>query len=319
MSLKLSFFQSNDPNPYNNLARELYLYETCQSDEVIFYLWQNEPTVVIGKNQSANAQCELKKMEQDKVHLARRITGGGAVYHDLGNLNFTFVVPNNLYDQDKQTRVIIDALQLSGIKAEVSGRNDLEVEGRKFSGNAYYHGKDISFQHGTLLLNSDLNKLASYLKVNNEKIAKHRVNSVVSRVVNLKQIKPELTLKELEDNLVRSFRQTYNGKYSKKDFPEEALKKAKMYQNPEWLFRKECEHNFELKGNYTWGNILIQLQADKQLITSATIYSDALDPEAFNKLEAYLIRKPLPLNLKQVEFYIPILYRTDVIELLGRI
>ena len=86
MSLKLSFFQSNDPNPYNNLARELYLYETCQPDEVIFYLWQNEPTVVIGKNQSANAQCELKKMEQDKVHLARRITGGGAVYQRRAGL-----------------------------------------------------------------------------------------------------------------------------------------------------------------------------------------------------------------------------------------
>ena len=319
MSLKINFYQSNDTNPYNNLARELYLYETCQPDEVIFYLWQNEPTVVIGKNQSANAQCELKKMEQDKVHLARRITGGGAVYHDLGNLNFTFVAPNDLYDQDKQTKVIIDALLLSGIQAEVSGRNDLEVEGRKFSGNAYYHGQDVSFQHGTLLLNSDLHKLASYLKVNKEKIEKHGVDSVVSRVINLNQIKPELTLKELEDNLVRSFRQTYNGKYSKKEFPEDALKKAVMYKNPEWLFRKECEHNFELKGHYGWGNILIQLQVEKQLIASATIYSDALDPEAFNKLEAQLIRKPLPLDLKQLEFYIPILYRTDVIELLGRI
>lgn len=319
MSLRLRFYQSNDTDPYRNFARELYLYETCQSDEVIFYLWQNEPTVVIGKNQSANAQCELKKMANDQVNLARRITGGGAVYHDLGNLNFTFIAPNNLYDQAKQTSVIIEALKLAGIQAEVSGRNDLETNGRKFSGNAYYHGKDISFQHGTLLLNSDLNKLASYLKINKEKIEKHGVNSVVSRVINLNQLRPELTLQELENNLVLAFKQIYQGDCQKKEFPEEALKKAAIYKNPEWLFRKECEHNFELKGNYNWGNILIQLQVEKQLIASATIYSDALDPEAFNKLEAQLIRKPLPLNLKQLEFYIPILYRKDVIELLGRI
>ena len=231
MSLRLRFYQSNDTDPYRNLARELYLYETCQSDEVIFYLWQNEPTVVIGKNQSANAQCELKKMANDQVNLARRITGGGAVYHDLGNLNFTFIAPNNLYDQAKQTSVIIEALKLAGIQAEVSGRNDLETNGRKFSGNAYYHGKDISFQHGTLLLNSDLNKLASYLKINKEKIEKHGVNSVVSRVINLNQLRPELTLQELENNLVLAFKQIYQGDCQKKEFPEEALKKATMYKN----------------------------------------------------------------------------------------
>ena len=123
-------------NPWRNLAWEEYLTKNCADDEAVFYLWQNAHTVVIGRNQNAWAECRIELMEKEGVTLARRSTGGGAVYHDLGNLNFSFVMPRGHYDMTRQLNVILAALRALGVNAEFTGRNDLTVDGRKFSGNA---------------------------------------------------------------------------------------------------------------------------------------------------------------------------------------
>ena len=183
---------SNSSNPYHNQGLEEYLLNTLKPNTCILYLWQNHNTVVIGKNQNPWQECRIKEMNAEGANLARRLSGGGAVYHDEGNLNFTFILPRQYYDEEKQTSVICQAVQNFGLYVEKTGRNDLTVNGKKFSGNAYFKRKDSAFHHGTLLINSDLTVLARYLNVSNAKLQAKGVRSVSSRVCNLQEMCPEI-------------------------------------------------------------------------------------------------------------------------------
>ena len=138
---KLYIYESTGVDPYENIATEKYLLENVQAGSCILYLWQNKNTVVIGRNQNAWAECRTSLLEQEGGKLARRLSGGGAVYHDLGNLNFTFLTCEDEHNIDRQLSVIQEACKRLGIETEKSGRNDLLASGHKFSGNAFYHAK----------------------------------------------------------------------------------------------------------------------------------------------------------------------------------
>ena len=174
-------------NPHYNLAVEEYLFRH-ETDDVCM-LWQNAHTVVIGKNQNAFVEVDVDALQRDGVHLARRITGGGAVYHDLGNVNFSFISANSAetgLDFARFTAPIIKALASLGVHAELSGRNDLLLDGQKFSGNAQYSANGRTLHHGTLLFDADLAVLARYLRPDEEKLKSKGIKSVRSRVTNLK-------------------------------------------------------------------------------------------------------------------------------------
>ena len=152
----MKFLSLLTKNPYYNLAVEEYLFKT--SDDSVIMLWQNEPTVVIGKNQNAFAELNLDYVREKGINIARRITGGGAVYHDEGNVNFSFIAKNsetNELDFKSYTEPIIEALSKIGVKAMLSGRNDILVEDRKISGNAQYNADGRVLHHGTLLFSAD--------------------------------------------------------------------------------------------------------------------------------------------------------------------
>ena len=172
-------------NPYENLALEEMLLTHVPKESCILYLWQNQKTVVIGKNQNAWKECRFQELEADGGHLARRLSGGGAVFHDLGNLNFTFLIPSSDYDLSKQMSVILEAVRSLGIDAQKSGRNDVTVDGKKFSGNAFCQKGGNSYHHGTLMLRVDTQKVARYLNVSEKKLRSKGVSSVTSRVCNL--------------------------------------------------------------------------------------------------------------------------------------
>ena len=188
----MKFLRLNTTDPYYNLAVEEYLFRHATED--VFMLWQNEPCVVIGKNQNAYAEINMDVARRDGIAVVRRITGGGAVYHDDGNVNYTFIAAsgNASLDFSRFCAPIIDALCEVGVTAALSGRNDLTVDGKKISGNAQHSANGKTLHHGTLLFDSDLEKLSSVLHVDEEKLRAKSIRSVRSRVINLKTLLPQL-------------------------------------------------------------------------------------------------------------------------------
>ena len=168
-----------------NLARDGYFLENNKKGDVILYFYVNKNAVIIGRNQNAWKECSIANMDADGVQLVRRHSGGGAVFHDNGNLNFSFITDEKHYDLNRQMRVILNAVSKLGLKAELSGRNDITVDGKKFSGNAFSLAKGNRSHHGTILVNADLTKLSNYLCVSKEKMRSKGIDSVRARVCNI--------------------------------------------------------------------------------------------------------------------------------------
>lgn len=209
MKQNLTVVITNETNPYHNIALEEYLLHAVGEQECILYLWQNRNTVVIGRNQHAENECRVQDLQRDGGFLARRLSGGGAVYHDLGNLNFTFLAYEDHFDISSQNEVILRAVKRLGVQAEKNGRNDLTVDGKKFSGHAYYKTGGRCYHHGTLMVDVDHTRLAAYLNVSPLKLNAKGVRSVRSRVANLVDFNPDITIKALQNALIDTFSEVY--------------------------------------------------------------------------------------------------------------
>lgn len=175
---RATVFVAKGHNPHRNLAMEALLTESMPEGEAGLMLWQNDNAVIIGAGQNAWRECDIAAMERDHVALARRPSGGGAVFHDLGNLNFSFFLPRGEYDVQRQLRVVLSAVRAFGVEAEMTGRNDLTADGRKFSGNAFRFVHDRALHHGTLLVCADMARGEKYLSVSPEKLKSKGVASV---------------------------------------------------------------------------------------------------------------------------------------------
>ena len=278
--LQTRVIESLSYDPWVNLAIEEYLLKQIAEDEVILYLWQNDNTVVIGRNQNAWKECRHLDLEQEGGKLARRLSGGGAVFHDLGNLNFTFMMNKKHYDLSKQLTVILQAVTKLGIKAEFSGRNDLVIEGKKFSGNAYYFNQDSALHHGTILINSDLTKLSRYLQVSSEKIISKGVDSVRSRVVNLVEVKRAITLSDVTQSMKDSFFHNYRGSaqemaVDRNDFNIEPL--VRKYSSWEWRFGNTPKFDISICRRFAWGEMELGFCLKNGRIDSVQVFSDAIE------------------------------------------
>lgn len=206
-----TFLRSNTSDPAINLACEEYLMSQCREDEVICFLWQSHPSVIIGKHQNPYTECHLGHMKEDGVKLMRRMSGGGTVYQDEGNLNYTFIAPKTLYNMQEHFLVIIKALKSVGVEASVNERNDITVDGYKISGSAFVHHKNISCHHGTLLVNADIGALWHYLNPDMNGLRGKGIASCKSKVMNLSQQVPRLTVDLLCEKIRQSLDQTYEG------------------------------------------------------------------------------------------------------------
>ena len=217
---KTRIVRSTSFDPWYNLALEEHLLRTIGPDQVVLYLWQNQGTVVIGRNQNAWKQCRCRELEADGKKLARRLSGGGAVYHDLGNLNFTFIMERRNYNLERQLGVILKAVGKQGIEAEFSGRNDIVVQGRKFSGNAFYFEELSAYHHGTILVDVDFEDMTRYLQVSQAKMRSKAIESVQARVVNLKSLNPDISIETMAAALAEAFVEVYGGEGRRKLFPD---------------------------------------------------------------------------------------------------
>ena len=286
--LKVIRAEGNDP--VMNLSLESALADSVGSDEIILYLWQNADTVVIGKNQNIWKECSIGRMEQDGITAVRRPSGGGAVFHDLGNLNFTFIARDADYDEEKQTAVILHALETFGIKAEKTGRNDLLAEGRKFSGHAYSHHKGRSVHHGTLLIHSDLSRIPLYLRPDPLKLKANSVDSARSRVRNLSELLPSLTIAQMMEALIESCEEIYGCSREPMAFPDaEAIESyRRIYGSREWIYNRNSAFTAEVSHRFPWGTVTLSLQAENGMIQDAVIWTDAMDTEQIEQAAACL-------------------------------
>ena len=279
----LQAFIGAGTNPHRNLAIEEYLTDTVPEDTLIVYLWQNRHTVVIGRNQNAWAECRTAELERDGGTLARRLSGGGAVYHDMGNLNFTFSLRTQDYDLRRQQGVIVEACRSLGIPAEISGRNDILTNGCKFSGNSFYSHNGCSFHNGTLLLSVDMANLGKYLTPSKVKLESKGVASVRSRVINLTELRPSLTVAEMADAMVKAAETVYGLKasmLSEADFDEAEIKKRyQRFSSFDWNYGKSVPCTFECARRFSWGEVTVQLLVKNGCCEDAAVYSDAMDAE----------------------------------------
>ena len=270
-------------DPYYNLALEEYLLKCVPEIGCILYLWQNDHTVVIGRNQNPWAECRTSLLQEECGHLARRLSGGGAVYHDLGNLNFTFLCKEESYDLEKQLSVIQKAVSYAGIAAYFSGRNDLLADGRKFSGNAFYHGKGSAYHHGTLLIHTDTEKMGRYLSPPKAKLETKGIASVRSRVVNLTELSPTLTVDNMKQYMVQAFAEIYGTQPQALSLSDaekaEVLQLRQRYAGEDWLYGKPMPFSCTFSGHFSFGNLELQLSIESGSITALQVYTDAMDAE----------------------------------------
>lgn len=281
MIKKLRIYQHFGFDPYTNLAIEKRLMDTTESDVCTLYLWQNQNTVVIGKNQNPWTECRTTLLSEEGGKLARRLSGGGAVFHDVGNLNFTFLMAKENYDLPKQLSVIQAACAAAGITAEPSGRNDLLADGRKFSGNAFYQNRTHAYHHGTLLIDVDMSRLQRYLSPPKAKLEAKGVSSVRSRVVNLNQLSSGLTCDRMRQLMAEAFQQVYGFTAAAVQLTESDMEAVETlrseYADWEYLFGTPLPFTFSCENRFDWGHLQLQLDAKNGIIHAVKAFSDSMD------------------------------------------
>jgi lipoate-protein ligase A len=291
-------YKSFSYDPWFNLAVEDLLLDMVDEYQYVLFLWRNRDTIMIGKNQNPWKECRPGMLEEEGGYLARRLSGGGAVFNDLGNLNFTFLMSRANYNRAKQTGIVLKAVQNFGIAAEQTERNDLTVNGRKFSGNTFCFRTNSACHHGTILIASDLEKMAKYLQAPEDKISSKGIDPVRSRVVNLNEYAPSLTVEALMDRLCYEFAKVYRRNPSEwrtkvKSIAE--LDQVKIrdlyrkYASWEWRYGEDTKFDLEIATRFPWGGVEIGLKLVQGVIRKAAVYSDALDAEFIEKLPEMLL------------------------------
>lgn len=287
--------QSNSYDAYSNLALEEYILRYMfQEKKVILLLWQNDNAVIIGRNQNARNECNFEAMKKYGTKLVRRNTGGGAVYHDKGNLNFSILCPIECYDIMRSIEVIRRAIGTLGIVAEYSGRNDLLVKGYKFSGNAFLTNGEMGLHHGTILINSDFKIMEEVLKTPKEKLEPKGIDSIKSRVINLNKLCKFVTVESVSKSIMDEFIREYGCKDCGLVNAQQVLdeqksenfhKLVKKYSSEDWNMGYNFNYNYVVKKHFEWGQCEIRLLIKEGIIERNCIYSDSLFPNQISKIE----------------------------------
>ena len=270
-------------DPRINLAIEEYALKTMDVDKDSFFLFYiNEPAIIIGKNQNTIEEINTDFVDINGIHVVRRLSGGGAVYHDLGNLNFSFLTKDDgdsFRNFKKFTQPIVDALKEMGVNAELSGRNDILADGRKISGNAQFTTKGRMFSHGTLMFDTEIDAVVSALKVRKDKIESKGIKSIRSRVANITEfLEQKTSIEEFRLTLLESI---FGGKENIKEMvlTEEDWTNIKelskeRYGNWDWNYGKSPAFNMSHSERFPTGGIDVRLQVKNGLIEDAHIYGD---------------------------------------------
>lgn len=288
-------YHSVQTDPTVNLALEELLVSRCHPGDEMLFLWQNKNTVVIGRNQNPWKECNLEYLKMAGGSLVRRKSGGGAVYHDMGNLNFTFVSKEDTEAVSRNLAFILEGLAGVGIKAVFHGRNDLLVDGAKISGNAYYTEEGILCHHGTLLVDVDFEKLGKMLTVSERKLRSNGVDSVRSRVANLSSFNPDLSVDGLITLLSSRYlnRKDWQGEVTiLSELPDEHRPIIEKYRSWAWNFGESPGFGIEMELAFSWGGMNLELSVTDGVVDDARVFTDALDVNRADSTRHILIGTP---------------------------
>jgi len=267
-------------DPYFNIATDEYIFKYI--DEDCFMLWQNDNAIIVGKHQNTLSEINYDYVKEHGIHVVRRLSGGGAVYHDMGNLNFTFTASgkdSSLIDFEKYTRPIVEVLQSMGVDAKFEGRNDITIDGKKISGNAEHIFKNKIMHHGTLLFSSTMKNVSEALKVNPLKFTDKAVKSVPKRVTNISDHLPApMSIAEFAQRIMDYVVKTTPGARMY-EFTEDDLKKIgkirdEKYATYEWNFGYSPDYNFQKTIKTPGGILEMRLDVKNGVIQHAKIYGD---------------------------------------------
>ncbi|WP_230504009.1 lipoate--protein ligase [Sutcliffiella rhizosphaerae] len=282
-------------DPRINLAIEEYALKNLNIEDTYLLFYINEPSIIIGKNQNSMEEINTKYVEDNGIHVVRRLSGGGAVYHDQGNLNFSFITKDDgesFHNFKKFTAPVIDALNSLGVRAEMSGRNDILAEGRKISGNAQFSTKGRMFSHGTLLFDSEIEHVVSALNVKKDKIESKGIKSIRSRVANIKEfLEEDLSIEQFRQLLLEAiFKSKDIPKYelTEKDWENIHQLSKERYQNWDWNYGKSPKFNLQHSHRFPVGQIDIRLDVNKGKIENAKIYGDFFGVGNVTEIETLL-------------------------------
>lgn len=292
-------FVENEPNndPRVNLAIEEYLIKNIAPAEDILLFYINQPSIIIGRNQITVQEINVDYVEENGIIVVRRLSGGGAVYHDMGNLNFSFIAPNspdNFHNFRKFTQPVVDVLEKMGVTAELSGRNDVLVDGKKISGNAQYVSGARMVSHGTLLWNTDLSRVGAALKVKPAKFEGKGIQSVRSRVANITDYLPEnkATVMEFRQMIIEG---VFGGgevneyKLTPDDWQKIELISRERYHNWDWNYGRSPAFAINRETRYAGGTIEACLDVSKGgVINQVRFFGDFFGQRDVSELEAAL-------------------------------
>ena len=285
-------------DPRINLAIEEYLLKTMDVEKdpfLLFYI--NEPSIIIGKNQNTAEEINTDYVDSNGIHVIRRLSGGGAVYHDLGNLNYSFITVDDgdsFRNFRKFTEPVVKALQSLGVDAELSGRNDLMAEGRKVSGNAQFSTRGRMFSHGTLMFDTEVDAVVSALKVSKEKIESKGIKSIRSRVANISEFLQEsMTVTEFRNAILHSiFEGEANVRYyelMEEDWANIHELSKERYGNWDWNYGKSPKFNIKHSYRFPVGGIDVRLHVEKGIVQDANIYGDFFGVGDVSEIEQAII------------------------------
>src|SRR5690625_3485208 len=320
-------------DPSINLALEEYVLQNFAESDTYLLFYINEPSIIVGRNQNTVEEINTDYVEKNNIQVVRRLSGGGAVYHDLGNLNFSFITKDDgesFHDFEKFTKPVVEALNQIGVPAKLEGRNDLLVEGRKFSGNAQYATKGRMFNHGTIMFDSEVEHVVAALNVQSEKIKSHGIKSIRSRVANISEfLEEKVTMDEFKALLIMYiFNVDYVSEVPRHELTDEDWEHVhnisnERYKKWEWNYGKSPAFNVRQSHKFDSGLLDIRLDVKKGIIENCIIYGDFFGLGDVSVLENKLTgvrheRKAIEEALKDIDvpYYLGKISEEDLINLI---
>lgn len=297
---------SNIYDPIYNLAYEAYLTETVVKDKLIIFLWQNSNTIVVGRNQNPWKECQVKKFLDENGRIIRRLSGGGAVYHDLGNLNFSLIANKEYYNVPRHIEKIKESMSYLGLNVAYSGKNDLSIDGKKFSGHAFFSNGENKCHHGSILINTNLKLLGNYLTPSKLKIKTKSVDSVRARVMNLVEADSNIDVKAVGTSIAKAFLKDVRPENTKekvigiKEIEEEAPMWVDKFKTWSWTYAEIPSFDVTMEKRFNWGTIEVGLLVKNSQIKNFQITTDSNETQCFfdimSSLEGMAFEKELILE-----------------------